>query len=116
MSPFSALPPPQFASDNRWSCLKESSAVCWYSRTQDPNSRRMRVTLFLHSAGEVEESSADQSALLEKLFCCIHSVILAENADVLFLHFVVIMSQPGSNKTVIQCFHHLNSLTKVQIV
>lgn len=27
-----------------------------------------------------------------------------------FLHLVVIMSQPGSNKTVIQCFHH--SLTK----
>lgn len=46
----------------------------------------------------------------KKLFCCIHSVILAENADVLFLHYVVIMSQPGSNKTVIQCFHH--SLTK----
>lgn len=84
--------------------------MCWYSRTQDPNSRRMRVTLFLHSAGEVEESSAESIDAVGKLLCCIHSVILAENADVLFLHFVVIMSQPGSNKTVIECFHH--SLTK----
>lgn len=63
MSPFSGLPPPQFASDNRWSCLKESSVVCWYS--QDPNSSRTPVTLFLRSAGEVEESSAESICVFD---------------------------------------------------
>lgn len=44
----------------------------------------------------------NRSVLLDKLFCCIHSVILTEKAGVLFYISSLCLSQD----------HHLNSLTK----